>query len=310
MSVAYLFPGQGSQQVNMLHHLPDHPVVQKTLDEASETINESAILLDSESRLQSTVAVQLCLLIAGVSTARVLETLEVKPDMVAGHSVGAFGAAVIAGVMDFKDAVSVVKQRGEWMEQAYPKGYGMGVVAGLPLKQLEEILENHTTGEEDVYFANLNSPDQVTISGSVTAIKRVLASAKEGGARKTEMLNVSVPSHCPLLEPVSENLASTLNQISFHRPTIPYGGNRTARALRDPEAIKDDLAFSVSRSVKWHQATSLFYELGARLFIELPPGRVLTDLSCRAFPSARSISVSDSGLKTAQVLINRMQQTQ
>ncbi|WP_181351240.1 ACP S-malonyltransferase [Thalassobacillus sp. CUG 92003] len=305
MSVAYLFPGQGSQQINMLHHLPDHPVVTRTLDEASEVIDESVFSLDSEARLQSSKAVQICLLIAGVSTARVLEADGLKPDMVVGHSVGAFGAAVTAGVIDFQEAVSIVKQRGEWMESIYPTGYGMGVIAGLPQKKIEEILENYKTEEEAAYLANLNAPDQLTVSGAVSVIRRVLDLCKEAGARKTEMLNVSVPSHCPLLKNVSEKLSSALQHIPFHNPTVPYGGNRTARAFRDPEAIKEDLVLSISNSVKWHEATSLFYELGTRLFIELPPGRVLTDLSCRAFPSARSISISENGLNTARVLINR-----
>ncbi|WP_085506035.1 malonate decarboxylase subunit epsilon [Thalassobacillus devorans] len=308
MSVAFLFPGQGSQQVNMLKRLPDHWLVDKTLDEASEVLNESAISLDSETNLQSTVAVQICLLIAGVSSARVLAANGAKPDLVAGHSVGAFGAAVIAGVLDFQDAVSVVKQRGEWMEQSYPEGYGMGVVLGLPEQILGEILAEHLSQGEDVYYANLNSKDQITISGTIEGIKKVLDKAKEAGARKTELLNVNVPSHCPLLDTVSEKLTFALKNIQFRNPEIPFAGNRTARALRDPEAIKEDLAQSVSHSVKWHQATSLFYELGARLFVELPPGRVLTDLSCHAFPSARSVSVDDSGFHTAQVLINRVKQ--
>jgi malonate decarboxylase epsilon subunit len=303
VSVAFLCPGQGSQQPGMLHDLPDNQAVKETFEEASDTLNESVILLDSEEKLKSTRAVQLSLLIGGVASGRNFETEEALPDMVAGHSVGAFTAAVLAGVMSFRDAISVVEERGELMEKAYPHDYGMGVVVGLPKTKLEEILLR--VSDHPVYLANLNSPDQITISGSRAGIQLVLEMAAADGARKAEFLNVSVPSHCPLLDPVADRLYERMDELAFSSPTIPYAGIRNARALRDPESIKKDLAFSVSNPVHWHEVTTLYYELGVRLFIELPPGRVLSDFANKAFPDARSIAVSESGMQTARILMER-----
>lgn len=306
MSIAFLFPGQGSQQSNMLHALPDHSAVVKTLHEASEVLNENILLWDTDNALKSTVAVQVALLTAGVAAARVLKAEGVEVHMAAGHSVGAFGAAVTANVLDFRDAVALVKLRGELMEQAYPHGHGMGVIIGIQERKMLNIIESASNHGEPVFIANKNSLEQLTISGSIAGIKRILAIAQKEGARKAELLNVSVPSHCALLQSVSSQLALALQKITLRTPDIPYAGNRTARALYDPEAIKEDLALSVSHPVRWHEATSLFYELGARLFIEMPPGHVLTDLAKNAFSAARAVSVSDSGIKTACILAKRV----
>jgi malonate decarboxylase epsilon subunit len=305
MSVAFLFPGQGSQHPNMLHTLPDHPAIMKAMNEASEALGEDALSFDTEERLRSTIAVQVSLLISGVAAARMLQAEGVMVDMVGGHSVGAFGAAVISGALDFKDAVSLVKLRGELMEKAYPGGYGMGVVLGLHERQLTSIIEDISTPEAPVFIANLNSPDQITIAGAVSGIENVLASAHTMGARKAQLLDVSVPSHCPLLDSVSNQLAKALEHVPFHEPNIPYAGNRTARALRTSRAIREDLALSVSTPVRWHDATSLLFELGTRLYIEMPPGHVLTDLATYAFSNARSISISESGIESAIVLAKR-----
>jgi malonate decarboxylase epsilon subunit len=302
MSVAFLFPGQGSQQPGMLHELPDHPVVSGTLEEASAVLDKDVLSFDTDSALSSTTAVQIALLVAGVSTARALKSEGVMADMVAGHSVGAFAAAVIAGALDFRDALSLVKLRGELMENAFPQGYGMSVVIGLDERRLAPLIGQ---AGEPVFIANLNAPDQITIAGSIPGIDAVLAMARAAGAYRAEILRVSVPSHCPLLQHVSGRLARALDEVPFREPAVPYGGNRRARALRDPEAIREDLAMSVSHPVRWHEVTTLFFELGARLFLEMPPGHVLTDLAAAAFPAARSISITNSGLNSAVILTRR-----
>jgi malonate decarboxylase epsilon subunit len=308
MSIAFLFPGQGSQQPNMLHHLPQHPVVEKTLREASEVLKDDILRWDSAEALQSTVAVQVALLVAGVAVARALQAEGVRPDMVAGHSVGAFGAAVTANVLTFRDAISLVKLRGELMESAYPHGYGMGVVVGIEERQLARLIASHFTNDNPVYIANLNSPKQITISGSIRGIEKILALAREEGASKAEFLNVCVPSHCVLMKSVSLELRNAMEIISFQPPQIPYAANRTARPLRDPEAIKEDLALSVSYPVRWHEAICVLFELGAQLFIEMPPKNVLTNLAKQAFPCRRSLSVADSGMRTICVVAQRMKE--
>ncbi|SCW31733.1 malonate decarboxylase epsilon subunit [Paenibacillus tianmuensis] len=305
MSVVFLFPGQGSQQTEMLHQLPDHPAIEATFHEASEVLKEDVYTLDSEKSLSSTIAVQLALLISGVAAARALQAEGASPDWVAGHSVGAFSAAVISNVLEFKDALQLVKLRATLMENAYPRGYGMGVVAGLHERRLFEIIQKEFTREEPVYMANLNAPQQITVAGAIAGLERVFASARLSGARMARLLNVSVPSHCPLLNRVSEELMVALERTALREPTVPYAANVNARTLKNAAAIRKDLALSVAKPVRWHDATTLLYERGARLFVEMSPGHVLTDLAAAAFPNARSISFSKSGLEDAKILILR-----
>lgn len=306
MSTAFLFPGQGSQHPNMLRELTEHSDVSRTIREASDVLGEDILTYDTAEKLQSTRVVQLSLLIAGVATARVLQTEGAVPELVAGHSVGAFGAAVAAGALDFRDALALVNKRGELMEQAYPDGYGMGVIVGMNERQVRALIERYFAETEPVYVANLNSPDQVTVSGAIVGLETVLAHARMAGARKAQLLPVRVPSHCCLLADAAHKLAAELARIRVHTPRIPFAGNRTARPLRTAEAIRDDLAASIAAPVRWHDATSLLYELGARLFIEMPPGRVLSDLAAHAFADARCIAVAERGVKAAILLTKRM----
>jgi len=301
--VAFLFPGQGSQRPGMLHDLPDHRAVAATLDEARDVLD--ADVLDTDAALASTETIQLALLIAGVATARTLTDQDACPDMVAGHSVGAFAAAVTAGVLDFGDALRLVRLRGKLMDEAYPHGYGMGVVIGLTERRVRDLLEEATTPGAPVFVANVNAPAQITIAGADAGLDAAINLARRAGARKAERLRVPVPSHCPLLDPVAGELARTLAGTPLHTPAVPYASNRGGRALRDAEAIRYDLATSVAHPVRWHDATGLLFELGARLFVEMPPGRVLTDLATAAFPEARAIAVADAGVGSAATLIAR-----
>lgn len=307
MKLTFLFPGQGSQVPNMLRNLPDHQVITETLEEASEILNESVFNFDTEEALRSTVSVQLSLLIAGVAASRVFRAESVVPDLVGGHSVGAFGAAVTAGVLKFEDALNLVKARGELMEKAYPKNYGMGVILGMNEKDLGDVIKKLLTEEHPVYLANLNSPDQITIAGSITGIQKVIDYTSKNGARKAELLNVSIPSHCKLLDSVSLLLDEKMKDIDFSNPVIPYAANQTARILYTAEDIRHDLAKSVASSVRWHDASSILYELGTRLFIEMPPGNVLTKLADNAFCESRSMSIDEAGLNNCLFLAQRFQ---
>jgi malonate decarboxylase epsilon subunit len=305
MSVAFLFPGQGAQQVGMLHRLPDHRAVALTLKEASLAMGQDVALLDSEQALQSTVAVQLALTIAGVATARALIAEGACPAMVAGLSVGAFSAAVIAGSLDFPAALRLVRLRGVLMERAYPQGYGMGVIVGLTETEVNRLLKPIYTVPTPVFLANLNAPRQIVIAGTKQDIQQVLELALQAGAHKAEHLPVQVPSHCPLMEPVAERLEQEIQRISLTPSNVPYISSRSARVLSTPESIGQDLARNVAQLVRWYDATTALFELGARLFVELPPGRVLTDLATEAFPEARAIALSQSRLASVSVLIER-----
>lgn len=173
MSSFWAFPGQGAQQPGMLHGLPEHPLVTQCLAEASSVLNEDVLTLDTAAALQSTRAVQLCLLIAGVACARVLMADGNGPDMVAGLSIGAYPAAVIAGALDFSDAVRLVALRGELMQSAYPQGYGMTALIGLDQSTVESLIARIHSVESPVYLANINADNQFVIAGRDEAMAAV-----------------------------------------------------------------------------------------------------------------------------------------
>jgi malonate decarboxylase epsilon subunit len=305
MSVAFLFPGQGSQRPGMLHDLPEHPVARDMISLATGVLGCDVLDLDSPDALGSTVAAQLALLVTGVTAARVLVEEGGRPDFVAGHSVGAFAAAVVAGVLAYPDALRLVDLRARAMQEAYPLGYGMGIVVGLDERTVSRLAAESATPKDPVHAANVNAPLQVGVSGADSALERVLDLAREHGARGARRLAVPTPSHTPLMAPVAAKLERALADVPVNPPAVPYLSNVGGRALRDPEEIRDDLAASVERPVRWHDATTLLFELGVRLFVELPPGRVLTDLATAAFPEARAVAVADAGGDSAVTLIAR-----
>jgi len=182
MSVAFLFPGQGSQVPGMLHNLPDHPAIARTLDEVSESLHADVRELDSAEALQSTVSVQLALLASGVAVARALFEEGVNPEAVAGLSVGAFAAAVAANALNLADGVRLVKERGEDMVKLYPQGYGLAAIVGLTERQVSALVEQAYTDQDPVYVGNINAPRQIVIAGSNQAIIKVLQAADRKAA--------------------------------------------------------------------------------------------------------------------------------
>ena len=299
MGIAFLFPGQGSQIPGMLHVLPDHPAVRKTLDEVSEVLGRHVQDLDSASALGSTVSVQLVLLSAGVATARALIAEGVEPEVVAGLSVGAFAAGVISGVVELSDAVRLVQHRAEMMVSLYPDGYGLSSIMGLMELQVAQLVRDAYAEESPVYVGNINAPRQIVIAGSDAGMTKVLNAARNVGARKVERLHVSVPSHCPLLEPVAASLRTMLRTMTIYRPTTVYVGNVTARALRSAEAIAEDMVSNIAHGVRWFDATTVLEELGCHLFFEMPPGHVLRELAREAHPEVRALSIGESNIHYA-----------
>ncbi|KTC42002.1 malonate decarboxylase subunit epsilon, partial [Pseudomonas sp. ABAC21] len=210
MSSLLVFPGQGAQRPGMLAQLPA-----EVLDEASAALGEEVRQLDSAQALASTRAVQLCLLIAGVAHARLLQH---TPDYVAGLSIGAYPAAVIAGALDFADALRLVALRGELMQSAYPQGYGMTALIGPELSTVETLLAEIHSAETPVYLANINADNQTVIAGSDEAMQRVADRIKGNGVARR--LAVSVPSHCALLEQPAQALAQAF--VPLTKPRITY----------------------------------------------------------------------------------------
>jgi len=305
VSVAYLFPGQGAQTPGFLHRLPRHPAVRATLDEAGAVLGLEVMSLDGAAALASTVAVQLGVLVAGVAVMRALECEGLRADAAAGLSVGAFGAAVACGALSFADALPLVKLRGECMERAYPRGYGMAAIVGLDERQVAAIVERLGGAGAQLYIANINAPTQIVVSGAERALDAVVEAARQTGARRAERMAVAVPSHCPLLDSVARRLAAALATIDVHDPRRPYVSNRRARAVRDAQGVRDDLIYNVAHAVRWHDSVTVLHERGVRLFIEPPRGQVLSRLAQQAFPEARAVGVEDAGLDSVVLLAQR-----
>ncbi len=292
--VSLLFPGQGSQTPDMLDRLPDHPAVRQTLDEVSAELGYDVRTLDSPEALRSTVPVQLALLTAGVAAARAFEAEGVVPEAVAGLSVGAFGAAVHAQVLSLADAVQLVKQRAELMEQYSPAGYGLTAIVGLKEDQVVALIREASTRGNPVYVGNVNSADQIIITGSLNGRQKVSDAALQAGARKAERLDVAVLSHSPILRPVADALTQTLPTLTLRPPRMVYIGNVKARALRNA-----DVANNIAHGVRWYEATIVLQELGCTLLIETPPGHVLTNLAKQSIPEVKSIALADTSLPYA-----------
>ncbi|WP_077048443.1 malonate decarboxylase subunit epsilon [Pseudomonas sp. KK4] len=295
MSSLLVFPGQGAQQPGMLQRVP-----RETLSEASDVLGEDVSLLDSAQALQTTRAVQLCLLIAGVAAAR---QLAMPSDYVAGLSIGAYPAAVVAGALSFSDALHLVSLRGELMQQAYPQGYGMTAIIGLDLATVEGLLAQVHSDDSPVYLANINADNQVVIAGSESAMKAVAGLAKARGAGLAKRLAVSVPSHCPLLEKPAAVLAEAFASVTLQTPKIGYLSGSRARPIIKIEALRDDLAFNMCRVVDWRGTVQSAYERGVRLQIELPPGAVLTGLARRVFEQGTVMAFDGARLDTLQALL-------
>lgn len=302
MSSLFAFPGQGAQKPGMLQRLPAEPEITATLAEARAVLGEDVLALDSAEALASTRAVQLCLLVAGVAGARLLMRGGVRPDYVAGLSIGAYAAAVVAESLDFADALRLVALRGELMQQAYPEGYGMTAFLGLSLGTVEALLAD---AEGPVYLGNINADNQYVIAGSDAAMAAVAARAKALGASCARRLAMSVPSHCALLEQPAQRLAEAFSDVSLRAPQVRYLSGSSARPIFDSERLRDDLAFNMCRVVDWHGTLRTAYERGVRLHIELPPGQVLTGLARRVFEQGTLVAFDGARLDTLDALLRQ-----
>ncbi|MBW9462732.1 malonate decarboxylase subunit epsilon [Kluyvera sp. EC_51] len=296
MKILFTFPGQGTQHEGMLQNLPG-----TVLAQARDVLGAEVDSLDSSEALKHTRAVQLSLLIAGVAWARELERRGVVPDIVSGLSIGAYPAAVVAGALDFADALTLVALRGDLMEQAYPHGYGLTAIMGLTLAQVESLVAGSGT-----YIANLNAETQIVIAGPDDAMADVAKRAMAKGASKAPRLAVSVPSHCELLARPAQKLVEAFSHVTLSRPRYAYLSGSTGRVLWQPERIADDLAMNMARTVRWQEAVISANEREARLAIEMPPGGILTCLTRQAAWEGESISLERSGVDVAAHLAKRL----
>jgi malonate decarboxylase epsilon subunit len=305
MSSVFLFPGQGDQYPGMLRELPTHPAATAALDEISAALGHDVRTHDDEQALRSNASVQLALFTSAVASWRVLDALGARPDYVAGHSIGAFAAAVACGALTLTDALRAVRVRGHAMETAYPHGYDMGVVLGLDEQAVKRLTEKAGRPTEPVYATNVNAPRQITVSGAEAAVDRLLALARTHGATRADRLAVDIPAHSPLMAGPERELAAVLSALPMAPARIPFAGNLDGRTLRTADAVRQDLIRSVARPVRWHEATSVLYERGARLFVQVWPGDSLTRLAQAAFPDARATSMRATSPQHILQLIRR-----
>jgi len=297
MTVAYLFPGQGSQRPGMLHALPDHPEARATLEEASEILNQDAYGLDEEAVLESTIATQMAIYIAGVAGARCLAAEGAQPDAVAGLSVGAYTAAAVSGALAFRDGLLLVQKRAELTAECFPSGYGLSAIVGLDEQHVLRLVAECTTPEEPVFLGNINAPRQMVVAGAIAGMERVLELARRDGCKKAERLAVRIPSHCQLFEGVAQQLTLAMADLAPQAPRVQYITNRRARPTRVFDRIREDIATNIAHSVRWYDSTQVLVEMGTRLFVEMHPGHVLTSLATEAFPQVRSLAFGESALE-------------
>jgi malonate decarboxylase epsilon subunit len=312
VTVAFVYPGQGAQRPGMLSDLPCVPEVDQTLAEAGRLIPGGIGTLDSPASLTQTVPAQLALLVSGVAATRALAARGAAPDIVAGHSVGAFAAAVAAGALQFSEAITAVTHRARRMAELFPHGYGMLAVSGLREEELGKIAEQVTAEGHPAWLANVNSIDQMVLTGTNAALDRGRELARARGARRTDRLEVAVPSHAPILEPVSAELRSLLCGRATRPLTARYVTISTARPATTSADVLDDLTVSVSRTLRWRDAFGVITELGTRFVLQLPPGRVLVDLAQSDLESTGATRVdvramSDDRLEDSVYRVRRAQ---
>lgn len=293
-----VFPGQGSQKLGMLRELAaEQPVIQQTFAEASEVINHDLWEIaqhDNDNNLDQTEITQPVLLAASIAVWRVWQQ-ENAPEatILAGHSLGEYSALVCAGVLAFQDAVSIVHQRGQFMQSAVPTGSGkMAAIVGLENFQIYEICDD-AEQEQVVSAANFNSPGQTVIAGDNDAVDRAMAMCKEAGAKRVLPLNVSVPSHCALMKPAAEKLERELEKIQFAAASIPVVQNVNAEINSDPEQIKQNLIKQLYMPVLWVDSVKLIGKAGVTRVVECGPGKVLCGLIRRIEPDMACFGSDD-----------------
>ncbi len=281
-SVAFLFPGQGSQAVGMGKELAAlYPVAQETFDEADAALGYKLSQLcfeGPEDQLKLTEITQPAILTVSVAVYRVLESMGIEPQHVAGHSLGEYSAHVAAGTLSFQDAVRTVRNRGKYMQEAVPVGIGaMAAILALPLETIREICQEAAQGEV-CEPANINSPDQVVISGSKAAVERAAEMCKAKGAKRAVMLPVSAPFHCSLMQPAQDRLAADLKALSFNPLEVPLITNVDAASINSADLARDALTRQVTGAVQWERSMRVLIEKGVKTFVEVGPGKVLCGL--------------------------------
>ena len=300
---AFVFPGQGSQSVGMLDAWNDHPVVEATLEEASEALGQDLGQLIHEGpkeTLALTTNTQPVMLVAAVAAYRVwMAEGGARPLFVAGHSLGEYSALVASEVLSLSQAVPLVRLRAQAMQEAVAVGAGaMAAVLGLQAAQVVAICaqaqsEFAPDSGEVVQAANFNDPGQTVISGSQQAVEKACELLKAAGAKRTLLLPVSAPFHCAMMEPAAQRLRSHLADLSLGAPQIPVINNIDVAQETDPACIRDALFRQAFGPVRWVETIQRMQQLGVSHVVECGPGKVLSGMVKRISPDLQSHALYD-----------------
>ena len=295
--IAFIFPGQGSQAVGMGKDLAEkYPIARQTFEEADEALGyklSQVCFEGAEEQLRLTETTQPAILTASIAALRVLEDRIPRPSFVAGHSMGEYSAHVASGTMSFADAIRTVRNRGKYMQEAVPVGVGaMAAILGMELEKVDAVCQDAAQGEV-CSPANINSPEQIVISGNTAAVERGAKLADERGAKRAKLLPVSAPFHCSLMKPAQDRLEADLNRLKMQRPVYPVACNVEASFVSDELRARSTLTAQVTGSVKWLQCMRLLIEQGVETFVEIGPGKVLCGLMRQIDRSKTCLNVGD-----------------
>jgi len=273
-----------------------HAVANQTFQEADDALGFKLSRLcfeGPEDELRLTENTQPAILTASIAAWRVLDQKGFRPDFAAGHSLGEYSAHVAVGTIAFSDAVRAVRNRGKYMQEAVPVGTGsMAAILGMPFDDVTVVCGDAAQGEV-CEPANVNSPEQVVISGHTAAVERAAKLADQRGAKRAKVLPVSAPFHCSLMRPAQDRLAADLGKLSFSPPRVPVVSNVDARPVEDAEGARDALVRQVTGSVRWSESMAWLAGRGVQTFIELGPGKVLCGLMRQIDRSRKSLNVED-----------------
>jgi [acyl-carrier-protein] S-malonyltransferase len=296
-TLAFLFPGQGSQEVGMGRALAERsPAAAAVWAEADDALGFALSTLCFEgpaADLALTANTQPAVLTTSVAAAAALAERGVTPGLTAGHSLGEYSALVVAGALRFAEAVRLVRRRGEFMQEAVPAGAGaMAALLGVELATAEQVCAEAAQGEV-VGVANINSPGQIVIAGHRTAVERAVTAAVARGGKKSVLLPVSAPFHCALMKPAADRLAVELERVAVSDPRVPVIRNVDGGVTRTADEVRPFLVKQVASPVLWTDCVERLAREGATGFLEVGPGRVLTGLLKRTLDGVRGFPVED-----------------
>ncbi|WIO75475.1 ACP S-malonyltransferase [Porticoccaceae bacterium LTM1] len=297
-NLAFVFPGQGSQKIGMLADVAEqYPIVKQTFAEASEVLGYDLwdlVQNGEQEAINLTERTQPLLLTASVALWRIWnEKNGAQPALMAGHSLGEWSALVCAGVVEFKDAVELVRSRGAYMQEAVPAGVGaMAAIIGLDDDAIKAACEA-SSGDEVVVPVNFNSPGQVVIAGHAGAVEKAIEACKEAGAKRALPLPVSAPFHTPLMQPAADKLAAQIEATEFKAPQVPVVHNVHAKTETDPAAIKALMIEQIYSPVLWVDCVNSLTAAGVDTVVECGPGKVLSGLCKRIERSLSALATED-----------------